>query len=776
MVVRLKPDTTESANYEIEVWQHDLDGDRPIYTRQIVLNGSDQAASQQFWVYFLPQPIDKGLPDQSNSQPRDLQRDLQVLLCRPDHRQIAELPLTSTLSNVDPFRDSYDSKPRGSKLILAVSANGAQPSFGNYNHAVGASEDVQAVNIRMSDLPEDPLGYDAVDSILWLGGNPNDLATGSLDTLAALKDYVRFGGKLVVCQPTQNWQDTLGFGDMLPVDVQGIAAKSDFEPLRSMAGPRETDPFFSSPADSWAPAKGPFQMARSAVRDGAVVEYWIDWKQDGSYSDATPFLARKPYGLGQVTWVAQPLTTESAPNNATGWPYVWDKVFGWRSNAYILPDKESPSDPKIDGRLEQFAAGGPLDLGYTFVLGLNLNSKANWLIVLAIVFFVVYWLIAGPGSYAYLVAKKRQAVSWFLFGIVAVAATLVTVLVVQLVLSGPPELKHLSFVRVASDQPTIVYSRFGLYIPKDGTQTIELEETSPASVSYLSPFAEHPQQLGGDVTEFAEPTEYFVPIRDLKSEGAPRLSVDYRKSMKKFQARWVGELPLKITGSVKLDPDDRRLPLSGKLTNETNTNLNDVYLAFNAGQDKDWLIYIPTWPKNSTYDIKKDFARPYLVGREGDFEGVPGENKILSDEIAPKAASNDIKLPCWINYWYSHFRHSGGSSDPNANESDFQYVFPMVSLFDRLPAMPNVVSRANNGPVTSDHSRLEYYNRGTRMINASSSITAGQLVVLASAHGPLPMPVHVNDTPTGGDGTVFYQFILPMDRGKVESPTTRKSE
>ena len=777
MLVRLTPDTTESANYEIEVWQHDLDGDRPIYTRSIVLNGSDQAPSQRFWTYFLPQPTDKGLADGQGSL-RDLQKDLQVFLCLPNHKQIAKLPITSTVENVDPIRDSsnLNMRPRAAKLILAVSTNGGkQPTLGYYNKTIGAKEDLEVVDIHASDLPEDPIGYEAVDAIVWLEGNPEDLSAGNLDTLNALKDYVRFGGKLIVCQSTSNWQEDLGFGDMLPVDVQGLATKSNFEPLTSMAQPRDPSPLFLNPTDSWSHTAGPYQMARSTARPGAVVNNWIDWKQDGSFSDATPYLARRSYGLGEVVWVAQPLTTESAPTNVTAWPYVWDKVFGWTSDGYVLPDNIKPDDDRLGSRLAQYDAGPPKDLGSALVSGLDLGSKANWLILLAIVFYAIYWVIAGPGSYAYLATKKQQGWSWFFFGISALGAILVTVLVVKLVLRGPPEIKHVSFVRIAPGQPAFVHSRFGLYIPRDGEQKISLDQTSSSSVSYLSPFAEHPQQLG-EVSEFPSPTEYFVPVRDLKSDTQPQLTVAYRSSLKKFQARWVGEIDARIAGAVKLDPEDFSLPLSGTLSNATGTDLYDVYLAFNAptdtDKDRDWVIYIPSWGKGVTYDIKRDFAKPLWVGREGTHEALPGEKKILSDELASRSSKNDIKLHGWINYWYSHFHEN---DDPNSLDDSANDAFPELSLFDRLPAMPDSFDD-NYTPRKPKKDRVEIYNRGAEMLNASQNIADGQLVVLASAKGPLPIPVQVDDEKMTGDGTIYYQFMLPIDRGKVDQPTTLPSK
>jgi hypothetical protein len=59
------------------------------------------------------------------------------------------------------------------------------------------------------------------------------------------------------------------------------------------------------------------------------------------------------------------------------------------------------------------------------------------------------------------------------------------------------------------------------------------------------------------------------------------------------------------------------------------------------------------------------------------------------------------------------------------------------------------------------------------MLNASGAVAAGQLVILGTAKGPLPIPLEVDDEKMTGDGTTFYQFILPMDRSGADAPTTR---
>ena len=64
-------------------------------------------------------------------------------------------------------------------------------------------------------------------------------------------------------------------------------------------------------------------------------------------------------------------------------------------------------------------------------------------------FFIAYWIVAGPGSYLVLAARKQTAHSWSIFAASALAATLLTVLVVDLVLRGNPEVHHATTLRMA---------------------------------------------------------------------------------------------------------------------------------------------------------------------------------------------------------------------------------------------------------------------------------------------------------------------------------------
>jgi hypothetical protein len=277
------------------------------------------------------------------------------------------------------------------------------------------------------------------------------------------------------------------------------------------------------------------------------------------------------------------------------------------------------------------------------------------------------------------------------------------------------------------------------------------------------------------VTEFPSPADYVVPVRDLASADAPAITVPYRSSLKKFQARWVGELPDRITGDLKLDPDNARLPLSGTLTNQTGRDLTDVYLAFHVTGDRDWMVYIPGWEKNKTIDLRKDLAKALYTGSNDNgnqLNAFPGQGKILSDEVAPAAARNDRDVHGWINFWYRKFRRGGTIEGARVDDPSFAVVFPMLSLFDRLPPSRNVPEdNLKNLSGTSD--RFEMYRRGARMFDLSPSIMAGELAILASGKGGLPIPVEIDGNVVPGDGMVLYQFLLPIDRGDADKPTTQ---
>jgi hypothetical protein len=283
-------------------------------------------------------------------------------------------------------------------LILVVYDGSGSPSFREYGDSVGMSEDPIFVLMRPGDLPESAIAYDGVDAILWLNADARLLDDAGARRGAAIEQYVRQGGRLVVCQTIER-DRLIRLAPLLPIDYMASGSSSlfqvqikettDLQPLQTIA---QSGSDTANTSDShWAAVKGPFLMAAATPKANALVEdrLMIDWP-DGA---KTPWLVRGVYGLGGVTWVAQDLGDPKLTARTTrdGWSHVWDTVFAWNNDTQLR---------NTSGGIEKVYpdTSSTVDVGYSMLAGMNQPGHGTFLVLLAVVFFILYWIAAGPGS------------------------------------------------------------------------------------------------------------------------------------------------------------------------------------------------------------------------------------------------------------------------------------------------------------------------------------------------------------------------------------------
>jgi hypothetical protein len=767
MLVQLTSQSPDSQTYQIQIVQEDLDRDRVTYTQLETLGGNidgKPATTENYWVFFKPKPTDGGLPDATNMTTtlNTLNGQLKVFLCDKDGKQLSTLPLTSTILNVDPVRPAGDTM-RSRKLILFVTDGTDKPEISDYSTQKGVLEDVDAVTVSPRDLPSNVIGYEGVDAIVWMDADANFLVSGThTPSLEAILQWVHQGGHLVICQPAEAFK-IKPFAEILPVGAQingewtiPTVDRTDLEPLEQLAHPTVAQ------AD-WPAKLGTFKVGRATALAGAKVDQWLRWTDGGKVS-FTPWLARRGVGLGAVTWVAQDLGNPELTQKAhAGWRYVWDQVFDWNN------PKSVPEDYKPLEGIEDFWGGAEgIDLGKPLLKGLELTHTAAALISIAIVSFILYWVIAGPGIYFLLLWRKQTHLSWFLFGLTAVAATGLTALLVKAVVRGSPKLHHLSVVRYAAGESDgVIDSRFGLYIPQDGTETIGLGETAPHEVSYLTPFSLHPQYADSSDDQSAY-LEYQIPVRNDSETDPVSVSIPYRSSSKDFQAHWVGE----IKGTIDVDGDavklDTNNKLVGTLVNHTGCDLYHVFLGFKkpgfvdvtetGTRDTDIIAYVDKWAKDDSLKLGD-----LVVSKNSmDLEDLTRRQPMGADPAYGEIGGIQKLADAWSSFWR-------GKEDAVAGDLD--YALPMLTFFDQLPPWP----------AESHTNRYELYRRGARDLDLSPALSAGGLVICGRGmvngdvtRSPLPAPLMVGDSPVNGDGTTIYQFVLPLDRSAVyREPSTK---
>jgi hypothetical protein len=752
MLVSIHPDSA-AGNYFLQVVQEDLDRDRVVYQRPITLAGGN--TEQRFWTCFIPQPSDGGLPDASEGI-AGLQAKLKIYLADSAGKPVAQLPLTQPIIDIDPPY-SHMNTQRAKRMILAVSDAGTgdvAPQY-DYGNVFGVKEDVAVFSAAPSDLPDDCLGYESLDAIVLTNVDP--AALKAANKFNALLQWVKEGGTLVICQNPQ-WQKMQGWGDLLPVTypafgggtqiMQGSAERDDAGPIMKWA---------SAPTPTTRPTE-PFHVAVAQARPGADQVDAIIWPGADNTSVSTSYLVRRVHGVGTVTWIAIDLGEPALARANLAWPRVWQHIFGWNDDTLLISAGNSAKEQERNNYVGHlYAEAHGIDFGAALLTQMEHAGRSASLLLIAAGFLGIYWVLAGPGGYLFLLSRKRVRWSWFLFAGVVAVATLLTFLVVKIVLRGPPNVHHLSIVRTSPGEPAVVRSRIGLYIPRDNpAEPVSLGDT--IGDSYITPYPIHPQQMKENA--FAGYMQYTVNVRDATDETPPLIHVPFRSTLKKLQAKWLGPQAMIEGHSQLVLPEDGYI--NGVLTNGTGRSLQDVYFIFYYPQGTtsigDWALYLPKWQIGDTIDLKSEFAKAAMLQEETQPYSIPGSDISVKARIAswkdyPKNLLDPSHKRDWDQWWFQGL--SGGSAEADyATDRDAYTAFVILSLFDCLPTLPN----------RETIPRFEMQRRGARQINASNIVAAGALLVLARAEGPLLFPLEAGGQNVPGTGSVYYQMILPLDR------------
>lgn len=750
LVVQTTSDEPAARTFDLQVVQNDQDGDEVVYTRPgITVN----PGTQTFRTRFRPETLNGGLPASGTDAASDLVKRLRVFLFDPaTGKRAVRVGVAGALPQA--MGSGQLSGPVGQKLILVV---GRSPNFSEFvparNRLIGQAEACYFVQVDPNRLPDSALAYGAVDAVVWTDA---DTSARGLDAsqLRALRHYVQGGGLLAVVHHADA-RRTDGLKDLLPVKVRDSVEWSRAEPLRSiLQPPGESVPggIDAGQTDAWRGSRPPYRMADAEPVDATtIVDEWVRWP-DGR---RTPYIARRLYGLGCVAWIAQDIADPSLTAVNFGWPRLWQRLLDCRDVDLAFAAAESAAT--IELAKARYAADTPRDIGASFVREIEPVGLTVTKISVAFVFFVGYWLVAGPGSYLVLASRRRTSLSWLVYGAIAAGATALTVLIAQGVLRGPPQVRHISLVRVPAGggEPARVRSRIGIYLPKDTRAAVALAASPEFPPAALTPLGTDPRYSRTGVN--LRDSSYDVPL-DAGDDASVELAIPFRSTLKKLQADWSGLVPGGISGRPTLSIDDTALTLDGRVSNDTGTDLSDVVFVF-RGPDQsrgDWVLAMPEWKKGQTFELgklwKEADAKPISLtsGRPG--LPLVGNVKPIRGRWADAVTwiYDDLRLTTSIGV------DVGWDDGPDYNRS-----FPLVSLFGRCPPMVNY---------PKDQTRVDILRRGLRQWDVSPAVAAGAMVVLAKTTGPLPIPLTVDGDTPAGSGRTFYQAVLPVDRSATLAP------
>ena len=440
-------------------------------------------------------------------------------------------------------------------LILSVSPGtiGRVQDLVAMNKAGAYARPINVGHLSPTELPELWIGLEAVDYIVWDDAHPEDLTERQL---GALLDWVRRGGTLLIAASRSAGSLTLTkpLNAVLPVEVGEIVSVDKLREVRSkLLAPPVDDRGREVSSAEWLDVdfRVRVEVARCTLREAATAV---------AYEEAidSPVVTRRREGLGYVVFSAVTLKDLfSAPGDAAKF---FEKLFylvRW-DNPEAGQADPVPLFPKVVSAIS-FAGKGGL---YLFVAGIS---------------SVAYLVLATFASWSLLTRKGWRHFSWNAFALVAIAASVISVLLVRSKQGFGETLHQVSIVDLEGGSlvghatalfglKTSVDKELDVWLPAD-----RLGDTEPGSTKcYLRPLpGAHVLAEAG--AGFADPGEYRVVPGSAVVDN-----VRIRATLKQFEGYWSGLLEGELSGEVFTR--GREIAEGSYIINDLGVELKDCWL------------------------------------------------------------------------------------------------------------------------------------------------------------------------------------------------------
>ncbi len=716
--VRLENRTGQQMSCYVGVDQPDLDGDKvTCLSNKIIF--SPNIEPKDVWLYYWPRPNDDGRGIQSLS-----------IYDATNMHVISTIKAPKPLPQEDPgIMPDGGADNRSARWVLVL----GQKRLG-FNYYIGSrggvSRIVSTSITQATDLPEQALGLDGVDAIVWQADQPgvrvSDFPSEEFQ-IKAILDWVRAGGHLIITVGT-HWQE-LGdpktkLSEALPMIFEGTRQDSaagllEYLAVRIQGG-----------------ADNVVQQVTGKVRPGAR-DISIPLGGDDSRHE-NPLVVTGTYGAGAVTLVtidmARPeIESMMSPEN---WLSFWQTVAGWSGRVYSAAQIEQMT--KNDNYTPPSSySRAMLDKGISAEV--DLVSVTSWRLLLAVLFLGAYWIVAGPGMDVLLRRYHRPHWSWWFFGAVVMAAVVMAVLFASLLRLEREDMRHRTFVAgTVGDSHATVLSYMGVFAPTNSHVPLGL----PEGIGYLAPLNEPAFQ---DVQTFADPQSYFLPI-DPQNE---QLSIPFRSTLKKLQARWTGQIADGFEGSgvtIRKIRDASeiatKLQIEGTLINRTRYEFTDVKLVAVSDDPRDYISPSTVFdlPENATWRP----GQPLVLERDT-IRRKP-ELKTYLKAAGQKIATRGAGIPEIVQ-----------------NKNDAEKVD--VKLPEELLA--TLLDMREGEPFNDPAGRVEFVRQLTRQADRSAALRAARLMLIAHAGSTgqgvvSPLALRVGDKTLRGSGQVTYAYVIPL--------------
>ncbi|MEM1211265.1 MAG: hypothetical protein AAGI68_03100 [Planctomycetota bacterium] len=593
-------------------------------------------------------------------------------------------------------------------------------------------EDLRIVRgMTLGDLPDRWYGMSGLEAIVWLGQDGGTPAgTGmSAGTRGALREWVYRGGHLVVVLPLagQPWSAS-ALGDLMPFETGGTRAVRGAVPL-----------WVGRPVSGTEPVS---MLGLTGLRDGASV---LERGPKVVETDAlgAPLLVARRYGFGRVTVMGLDVASKDvqAKLSPRDMHPLWKRVFAWKGPVLLPAEVERQRRLAPPQQLRVASMLSKNELGERWLNGrLAMTGTAAPALLLAIVVFGLYWLVAGPVAFWVLRSRKYEAWNWLVFVVVVAGFGALTWGGAALLRPGDQRIAHMTVLDLdGNGGPARARSWASVFVPRFGEAAVRVGNPEGASVLGFEAhdtLASPGSGLDGIIRPYPDIRSYRVDAASPEAAAVPvratskRLRVDY---LGPTVAGWT------VTADgVGLNAQGR---LVGRVTQDLPGVLTNVRVVVCSGEGGEpMFVSLPrAWRPGEAIELAG-------LGSGGD-RGVARRLAVDVVDMQTRNPANEGFLGEEVG------RRQVGGIQPDTAELAGSAKTPLVaqdmnvaSFYDALPH-PHIRAQAMRGASVIQRSLL-------RGIDLTTLTKERRLIVIGYLEAsPLPVPMTLDGQPLGGDAT-----------------------
>ncbi|MAJ45877.1 MAG: hypothetical protein CBC35_00985 [Planctomycetes bacterium TMED75] len=777
---RLDEPTSVIAGFEVV----NSDGDVERYTSSVVLSPGQ---SSRFWLYPNIAPY----ADLTNLR----EKVYQVVVFEDDEgqpgRRLASAPVSAASAEIPgaPVLMTED-------LILVVGTS--TMGLEGYQRTPGGGTEIPSLNTRCviatvnpESLPDRARGLEAVEAITWSDASPTALG---LEQAEALMGWIRSGGRLVIVLPEGSDPWSIGsrtrtalsalLPQVAPRRVENVPIKEMIQAISKSDGLR--NPEAKSSLRLFDPQRltEPWEPLAAVPKPRSRFETQLNQGSDDSIQGGLYAIQRRVefgwivlVGIDADALHRRQLQRGSLPQADV----FWNRLLARRGSTPLpeLYPVYANQELLRSGSTKTFGLGmGKLILESIKIGG---TGVATWLLVV-LVMFVVYGVLAGPASFWWLKRRGLIRYSWLVFlgfTLVFTGVSLAAARIGRSLISNQAPVRHLTFLDVIDGEPQArATSWFSAYLPEYGEAELSINDPK----SRLATWSPPPQ---GSLESFPNSVVFEVngPVN--------RLRVPSRGTSAHFKALWrgtlegpwqdmptSGEVPIRqlvyptqppgfaVEGIIRhgLPWDFTRLrmiqigPIDNELPKYLNIDQTSRELPISPLPNPGVFLGIPPnqWRQGQALELQKLF---------------PGRSQIANGELSDTALSLSKQMQ---DLYQRRVLSTLGDDLLGMNDAPDQLreeILEMYAFFRMLP-QPVYLLEQPGWKNTAPALRMQRWLGAET--DCSDWFIRPCIMLIGILEGvPCPVPIEIDGKSVESEGTVVLRWIhpLPVDEDFVITPT-----